>query len=378
MKIAYVYDAVYPYVLGGVERRVWEISHRLAGRGHEVHVFGMHCWQGKKDTEQKGVLLHGTCRPFSLYKDGKRRISQAFIFGASVVRPLASEQFDIIDCQQFPYTSALAALLSARLSNSRLVITWHEVWGNYWYEYLGVQGVVGKMAERILARNNKNPVAVSETTREGLLAAGAGGDIMVIPNGINISEINRIEPSESESELIFVGRLIKEKHVDLLIRSVSAMIAENPGIRCLIIGDGPERSSLEELVNSSGLSRNVIFTGFFPDTSDVIARMKSSQVFVLPSTREGFGIATLEALACGLPVVTIDHPGNASRELVSPGCGALAQLNPSDLASKVRQILGMSGMNRQECQARAAGFDWDIIADRTESYYSELIDSKDR
>lgn len=373
MRIAYVYDAIYPYILGGVERRVWELSQRLAKRGHEVHLYGMQWWDGEADIEREGVMIHGTCRPVPLYRGGKRTVSQAVRFGASVARPLVRERFDVIDCQQFPYTSALVAVLAARISRSPLVITWHEVWGDYWYEYLGAAGAAGKLAERLLARRSDHPVAVSETTRAGLVSAGVEKDVRIIPNGIDLAEIDRIRPSGSGSDLVFIGRLIREKHVDLLIRAVSILKEREPGIRCLIIGDGPERALLEGLVASCGVRENVCFTGFLPDSGEVIALMKSSRVFVLPSTREGFGIAALEALASGLPVVTIDHPGNASREFASGGCGRLARLDPGDLARVIGEVLSSLGNNRDTCQLRASSYDWNAVTDRIENYYTDVI-----
>ena len=373
MHIAYVYDAIYPYILGGVERRVWELSQRLVKRGHEIHLYGMQWWEGKADIEREGVMIHGTCRPVPLYRGGKRTVSQAVRFGASMARPLVRERFDVIDCQQFPYTSALVAVLAARISRSPLVITWHEVWGDYWYEYLGAAGAAGKLAERLLARRSDHPVAVSETTRAGLVSAGVETDVRIIPNGIDLAEIDRIRPSGSGSDLVFIGRLIREKHVDLLIRAVSILKEREPGISCLIIGDGPERALLEGLVASCGVRENVCFTGFLPDSGEVIALMKSSRVFVLPSTREGFGIAALEALASGLPVVTIDHPGNASREFASGGCGRLARLDPGDLARVIGEVLSSLGNNRDTCQLRASSYDWDAVTDRIEDYYIDII-----
>ena len=376
MRIAYVYDAVFPYIHGGVERRVWEISRRLAARGHEVHIYGMRLWEGDADIEKEGIHLHGTCKPVHLYRDGRRTISQAVRFGASLAVPLARERFDIIDCQQFPYTSALVALLSARLSDSSLVITWHEVWGDYWYEYLGILGSAGKMIERVLAWSSANPVAVSETTRTGLKKAGVQSNVCIIPNGIDFAEIDRISPARTTSDLIFVGRLIREKHVDILINSVRILKEENPVIRCLIVGDGPERLKLEELANKTGVRENVHFFGFLERSSDVIAYMKSSRVFVLPSTREGFGIAALEALACGLPVVTIDHPGNASREFACNGCGRLAHLDPEDLAITLREVLSGKGMNRANCRSKASSYEWNAITDMVEDFYSVIHSHK--
>ena len=182
------------------------------------------------------------------------------------------------------HTAALVAVLAARISGSPLAITWHEVWGTTGMSILGC-GAAGS-AERLLALWSDHPVAVSETTRAGLVSAGVGKDVRIIPNGIDLAEIDRIRPSGSGSDLVFIGRLIREKHVDLLIRAVSLLKEGEPGIRCLIIGDGPERALLEGLVESCGVRENVLFTGFLPDSGEVIARMKSSRVFVLPSTRE--------------------------------------------------------------------------------------------
>jgi hypothetical protein len=60
MKIAVVYDVIYPYVKGGVEKRVWDLAVRLACRGHEVHLYGMKFWDGEDIINHEGVFLHGS------------------------------------------------------------------------------------------------------------------------------------------------------------------------------------------------------------------------------------------------------------------------------------------------------------------------------
>ena len=62
MRIAFVYDAIYPYILGGIERRVWELARRLSARGHDVHLFGMQFWPGSPILKKDAVTLHGVCR----------------------------------------------------------------------------------------------------------------------------------------------------------------------------------------------------------------------------------------------------------------------------------------------------------------------------
>src|SRR6056297_1579194 len=102
MKIAFVYDAVYPWEKGGAQKRIWELACRLAA-DHDVHLYGMHYWDGPATIEREGVTLHGVCEPKELYVNGRRSIPQALSFAANLAPALLGEEFDIIDCQEFPY-----------------------------------------------------------------------------------------------------------------------------------------------------------------------------------------------------------------------------------------------------------------------------------
>jgi glycosyltransferase involved in cell wall biosynthesis len=99
-------------------------------------------------------------------------------------------------------------------------------------------------------------------------------------------------------------------------------------------------------------------------------------VFVLPSTREGFGIAALEALGCGLPVVTIDHPANAVCDLITEKTGVICSPAPEDLAIGIRKALHHHEQMRDACRAAAETYDWDRIVDQAEHYYQSLIDRR--
>ncbi|MDD1713897.1 MAG: glycosyltransferase family 4 protein [Methanoregulaceae archaeon] len=372
MRIAFVYDAVYPFVPGGVERRIYELSRRLAGRGHDVHVYGMKFWEGEATLTRDGVTLHGICRPLHLYRNGKRSIFPALFFGGSVFFALIRERFDVIDCQQFPYTSALAAIVSRYFSRSPLIITWHEFWGDYWYEYLGFTGSAGKALEAVIVRAAIPTVAVSPLPEKSLKTIRGDRIIRLIPNGINIKEIQETLPSEQASDIIFAGRLIKEKHVDLILEAVKIIKETRPDIQCRIIGDGPERQSLEKKAALLGLLENVVFTGKLSEGKEVIALMKASRVFVIPSTREGFGISALEAMACGLPVVTSNDPMNAIGLLIDEKCGAVCDPDPRDLAEKLEVMLISAWENSGYCRLKAQANDWEAITSRLEQYYNEV------
>ena len=219
MKIAVVYDAIYPYVKGGVEKRVWDLSVRLARRGHEVHLYGMKFWDGEDIINREGVFLHGVCRAQKLYSSGRRSFWQAVYFSIFLLFPLLKQKCDIIDCQQFPLFSCYTSRLVSRIRKTPLVITWFEVWGDYWYDYLGYLGIFGKIIEQNCASFKCPALCVSLMTADRFRIVFKKPMTTVIPVGIDVSHIRLITPSKEESDIIFVGRLIKEKHVDLLVRA---------------------------------------------------------------------------------------------------------------------------------------------------------------
>ncbi|AJC71445.1 glycosyl transferase family 1 [Thermococcus guaymasensis DSM 11113] len=313
MRIAFVYDVIYPWVKGGVEKRIYELAKRLA-RDHEVHIYGYKHWEGKNEIERDGIHYHGLAlAPERLYLLGKRNPFPMLRLASLLRRRIGEFRgYDLVDVQNLFYPGALAL---KSLPNT--VITWHEFWGPYWWRYLGPAGFPGWFAERLLFSAERH-IAVSWKTRLDLLSAGLRKPVSLVPNGVDVEFIRSVPPDELESDVIFVGRLIPEKGVDLLLKVLVKVKEELPDVRAVIVGDGPERGRLELIARNLGLEKNVLFMGFLP-YERVIALMKASKVFVLPSRREGFGMVVLEAMACGLPVVTLNAPMNAARFLVENG-----------------------------------------------------------
>jgi len=375
MKIAYIYDAVYPWIKGGAEKRIYEISRRLADRGHEVHWYGIGWWFGdcnSKTIEHDGIILHGVCKPMQLYVDGRRSIKEAIYFARKLLPKLIKEKFDVIDCQEFPYFPCFSAKVHSLFRRIPLVITWHEIWDKYWFEYLGKKGLFGWIAERITAKLTNKNVAVSERTKKDLESLGVK-NVEVIHNGIDFKKIESVKPSEEESDIVFAGRLIKDKNVDVLIKAISLIKRDIPDIKCIIIGDGPEKKKLMNLANELKVENNVKFVGFLENHDDVVAYMKSSKVFVLPSTREGFGIVALEANACGLPVVTVNHRMNAACDFINNGeNGYICELSAEDIAKKVLIGLEMGNIMKRKCIENAIKYDWSNMVDLTESFYERV------
>jgi glycosyltransferase involved in cell wall biosynthesis len=314
-----VSDAVYPFNKGGKERRLWEISRRLHGRGIEVHVYTMKWWDGGGDMEMDGVRFHAICKVRPLYDGERRSIAQAVLFGMATLKLIFAD-FDLLDVDHMPYFPVIAARLVCTLRRKRMIVTWHEVWGrDYWRKYLGRLAPVSTVIEWVAARMSPEILSVSEQTSHRLAVhLGVKAPIHTVPLGVDTAAIKDEEPSEISSDVLYAGRLLSHKNVDLLLEALALLREEHPLITGQIIGEGPERSRLEALCSELGLDGNVEFSDFLPG-SQIYGAMKSATVFALPSTREGFGVVVLEANTCGLPVVTTDHEANAARHLIIEG-----------------------------------------------------------
>jgi glycosyltransferase involved in cell wall biosynthesis len=370
MKIGIVYDCLYPYSKGGVEKRIDEFARRLAAR-HEVHLFSMKYWEGNAVRRTDNIYYHGVCRAEELYnRNGKRSIFQAVRFSFFLFFALIKEELDWVECQNIPYFPCFPCFLYCLIRKKPLIIVWYEVWGSYWYEYIGWKGGFGVLIERMASRLTENHIAVSNQTQRNFIKVGKVHPPVIPPTGIDMRMIDEAQPSSELFDVLYVGRLIAEKNVDLLVESLS--IANLPNIRCGIIGDGPERENLEALTRRLYLTERVKFLGF---VENVYGYMKSAKIFVTPSRREGFGIVVVEANACGTPVLVLNHPNNAATELIIGKNGFICQ-DGAEIAEKTRQLLTDDDLRREMSQfsvQAACRFQWDEIIQQYEHFCDSVL-----
>ena len=273
MKIAFVYDVLYPETIGGVEKRIFEIGTRLAERGHEIHLFPMFAGSDGGIIIRDGLIIHPVCRPMGLYTGGRRSVIQALWYTLHLFPVLLKVKVDIIDCQNFPYFPVIVSRLIGFLKREKCVITWHEAWGAYWYQYLGLSGIGGRVIEKIALLLSSLSIAVSHHTADRMRNEGYPGSPEIIPNGITLQDIRKIAPDEKTTDIIFIGRFIPEKHPELVVEAVRILVEEIPGLTCTMIGDGPMMTRIVEMIHGFGLSENIHLPGFVSDYQEVIRRM---------------------------------------------------------------------------------------------------------
>lgn len=361
-KIAFVSDAVYPYNVGGKETRLYEVSTRLSKIGHEVTVYTMKWWSGNNDTKKEnGVYLKAISPYMPLYKNGRRSLKQAIYFGISCFRLLWFD-FDYIEVDSMPYLPLYPIRLICWIRKKPMFASWHEAWPkSYWLEYLGIRGLLAFYIEKFSSYLPDKIFSVSlMTTRNIMNIYGRKSGIHTIPNGIDLKRIMPIKPATIRADVIYSGRLLKHKNIDLLIKALSCLKSSYPRIKCLIIGEGPEKNHLIGLSNKYRLGDNIQFADFINNKSDYYAQIKSSRVYVLPSSREGFGLSVLEANACGIPAITINHPQNAATLLIKNNVnGLVSNADPVELSECIYSVINSYRKYLKKVRDYIKDYSWD-------------------
>ncbi|MEX2225012.1 MAG: glycosyltransferase [Dehalococcoidia bacterium] len=274
-------------------------------------------------------------------------------------RLMRRERFDIIHAHWAIPQGLVASLLKRRFGVP-VVITTHGG------DIYALRDGAALIAKRFALRTSDRVTAVSSALKAEVVALGIDERrVDVLPMGVDTS---RFTPDASSPQLramlnpagpvlLFVGRLVEKKGARYAIKAMPEIAAAHPDARLLVIGDGPERRMLEELVRAFGVERNVAFLGAVPNR-DLPAYYASSDVFVGPSVveengdTESFGVVYAEAMASGCAVVATDVGGVSD----VTGNGEFARMVPQrDCDAIARTVCALLSDREVHTAARARG-----------------------
>jgi teichuronic acid biosynthesis glycosyltransferase TuaC len=263
--------------------------------------------------------------------------------------------FDLIDAH-YVYPDGVAAVWLGLLLSKPVVVTARGTDVN-----LIPRMMIPRILIRKTLRHASGIIAVSEALKQAIIALDfCPEQVSVLRNGVDLvkflpqsREKIRHELQLNSPTLISVGHLIERKGHDIVIKALT----ELPDHYLLIIGEGPQRASLQRLVASLGLGSRVRFLGTIPH--DQMARYYSAaDALVLASSREGWPNVLLESMACGTPVVASNIWGNP--EIVKlPECGLLMSERTSEAAAQAIRSLFANMPQREATRRYAERFSWD-------------------
>ncbi len=349
---------------GGAEEHLHQVFGRLAARGHRVTLL---CsgWRGARpELEVDGIRV--------LRAGGRYTFNIAGPLGYG--RRLADERFDVVveDLNKVP-------MLSTRWveSPARLLLVHHLFGATAFREVNPALASATWLFERIIPAVYRgiDCVAVSDSTRDDLVRRGLEPDsISVIRNGVDLDGLGPAAERFPDPTVVFLGRLKRYKRVDLVLQAVARLRDRGMDVRMVVAGRGDARDALERTVRGLGIEDRVRFAGFVPDKEkrELLSR---SWVHALTSPKEGWGIASIEASACGTATVASNSPG--LRETVRDGeTGVLVPHGDVEaLAAALARVMDPSTRDRMGVAARrmTRQYTWEAVATAFEDLLRRLV-----
>lgn len=315
MKIAFYSDSFLPAV-DGVVISMLNFRKELMRRGHEVHIYA----SGNSETERlkrKYSNLH-VIRGLSFRRYPQYSI--AFLPGATAIRNMGID-FDVAHLQT-PFTVGVQGMIIAKVNKTPTVGTFHTMFTNTAVvkEYTSNSKMVREFIKRYswlylrhFYSRCDSILAPSDVISKMLDRRGIH-NVGVVPNSVDISRFNlnvdgskirrALNITDREHMILFAGRVSREKNLEVMINA--ARLLKNENYRFVVAGTGPGYEHYTKMVDRAGLGDLFDFVGFV-DNADLPEYYAAADAFCMPSTFETQGIVTLEAMACGIPVIGADY-----------------------------------------------------------------------
>src|SRR3989338_5260159 len=381
MKIAYV-QAFYLPAIDGPATVIHEIASRLAKKGHEVHVFCSDSDKHKKIKQKEEVL------------DGVKihRLNNWFQIGfatffPSVFLKLMKEDFDIIHSHVSEHSYHFFSSLVRMIKKTPHVHTTHCCWTSglgrsklsaflVWLDYKTVLPFSFYYSDRIIAIT---PWELDEIAKYN----SNKNKVTVIPNGMDSVLLKKINNNDFRKSygipedvklVLFFGRLNPTKGVDKLAEAAVSITSARKDIHFAFVG--PDEGMMNKVIEISKGNSNIHIMGPIRGKDKIAAMFQASDLYALPSYREGLPLTMFEAMASGLPIVASPVNG-IPYEMKEPENGLFVKYGDVEgLKKAILKILDnpkFAKEIRANNLEKAKAYDWDIIAEKTLKVYESVL-----
>ena len=374
---------IYLPQVGGIQTVVHEQSTRLLKRNYTPFVV-----TNRMDTPRNYVVDGVKVHCYESLNTGYRvGIPYTLPSVASLETFLiAVQSCDIVHAHGHPYLTSLIMGKLAKRYGKPFVLTQHNTFIKYDNMFETVEKIndlaVGRAALKIADR----VITVSNATKNYVLGLGANPKkTVVMHNGVDLKHFRQISGKREEMRrnlgipqnaivVLTVRRIVYKNGVDTLIEAANIAIKRNSNMFFLIVGNGPNKESVQERIRQMGIEKNVFFAGFVSN-EELPFYYNAADFFVVPSkSGEGLPLVAEEAMACGLPVIATNVGGIG--EILTEKYGKLVPPNSPKLMAEA--ILDYSKM---DLPSRKNGIrkmmeeqhSWDKNVDSLVEIYEELI-----
>lgn len=343
--VAVAYDCLFPFTTGGGERQYRATAEVLGDLGLEVDYLTSMQWDGETPPPERFRTVPIAPR-LSLYDArGVRRIPAALRFAASLFGALVRRRrrYAAVIVSGLPIFNVFAARLALLGSGTKLVVDYLEVWHRrQWVEYAGaLTGTIAWALQRAAIAVTPLATCHSQLSATRLRREGLRRPPLVSPGLIDGAvEVAAPGPAAHPPYVLYAGRHIPDKRVEVLPAAVAAARERFPDLRLVILGTGPSSNAVRAEVRRVGGETWTDFPGFVSD-AELDSLMHGAAALANPSRREGYGLVVVEANAHGTPVVLVADEGNAATELIDAGVNGVVSptTRPDDLARAIRAVI---------------------------------------
>jgi glycosyltransferase involved in cell wall biosynthesis len=378
MRIGMMADIYQPHI-SGITNYISLNKVFLEKRGHEVYVF------------TSSDMDYTDTEPNIIRSPGLPLLDTGYYFSLSYT-PQAKKLLNTMQVVHVhhPFLSGSLALRYCRPRGIPIIFTNHTRYDLYSQAYLPpMADIIGAAAVQAylpsFCRACDMVISPSVGMRDVLVGFGVDTPIEIAPNGVDLRPFQNLSNSIDRQELgfsaedvvlIYVGRLGPEKNLQFLLRSFAGVVQAYDHARLLLIGDGPERETLQELVTHTNICDCVKFTGMVP-YEKIPAYLQIADAFVTASVSEVHPLTVVEAMAAGLPVLGISSPGIGDTIRDGESGYLVAREDMASFTAKMVRLVREDDYRRQMGEtARRAAAEYDI--ERTtvimEERYRKMID----
>lgn len=375
-----------PKVVGGLARHVHDLSVALAGQGVDVDVVTT-ADEGYREYENvNGVDVYRVRPHYVAARDFISDILQLNVAMLEKIMALLGQGKKYHLVHAHDWLVAFAARAVKHAERIPLIATIHATeFGRNGGLHNDMQRYISDV-EWWLTYEAWNVICCSRSMQHELQRVFQlpADKISVIPNGVDPGQVNKglsrpegeTNPGNKENTVFFVGRLVREKGVHVLLEAAPMVLSEVPGTKFVIAGKGPVMEELRSRAYSLGLENHVHFTGYIDDATRN-RLLHSASVAVFPSLYEPFGIVALEAMAARVPVVASDTGGLS--EIIEHGKDGLKCYpgNPKSLADQVIAVLKDRKLAAKLVESAYikvhSRYSWQEIARQTMNAYQDVL-----
>ncbi len=395
MKVLLCATSTLPDRMGGSDRVIWSLARGLVALGHEARILVPRIVPAFPPVSHlDGVAIHR--HPDPLHSFSTLYLPSLWLARAAVRNALNDWRPDVVHAHH-----GISGLAAASAGARPLCYTFYGPWHLEFLQDAAIRqdlpgwkrlsrplwapskALLARRIEGAALRRSERVIVLSTFSQRQLAAVHgvSGGRVTMIPGGVDVKHFaptadrraaRRALGLPAEGPLLFtVRRLVPRMGLEGLLNALRQL----PGVGLVIGGEGWLRPRLEAAAAALGVGARVSFTGFIAD-ADLPRYYQAADLVVLPSVAlEGFGLITLEALACGTPVVAT--PEGGAVDVLSPlePAWLAKDASPEALAAALQAALERFPADpkvSERCRAHAAGYAWERIVERYEALYQSL------